>query len=379
MVSPGGVTRVDLDLSDEQLDLRTNIRSVLEDVCPPELVRRFYEGMPDEDPLWHRTLELGWTSLAVPEAAGGLGLGYVEIGLLAEELGRATTPATLLAATTQVLPLLVELDASDRVKTVATGRSVAALAFAERGSWSLANVQTRARHDPAGWTLRGQKQAVLAGASADSFVIIANEARSDFPGVFWVDRSDAKVEVSPSIDPALLLANVTLDDARAIAISEPSARSAEAIERASEQAVVGIALHTVGACRKILEVTLEYAKVRKQFGRVIGSFQALKHRFADMFISVERASALCYYAACCIAEDTSSRREAAHMAKAVAGSCQRLLAQDGLQLHGGIGFTWEHDLHFLLKRAKACELLCGTSAFHRAQLASILTLSRDAK
>jgi alkylation response protein AidB-like acyl-CoA dehydrogenase len=256
---------------------------------------------------------------------------------------------------------------------------VAALAFAERGSWSLANVQTLAQHDPAGWTLTGEKHAVLAGASARSFAVIAKEAESDLPGVFWVDRSDAKVEVGPSIDPALLLADVTLEDARATPVSEPSARSAAAIERAAEQAVVGLALHTVGACRRILEVTLAYAKVRKQFGRTIGSFQALKHRFADMLISVERASALCYFAACSIAEDAPSRREAVHMAKAVAGSCQRLLAQDGLQLHGGIGFTWEHDLHFLLKRAKAGELLCGTSAFHRAQLASMLSLSRDAK
>jgi alkylation response protein AidB-like acyl-CoA dehydrogenase len=369
---------MDLDLSDEQLDLRTNIRNVLESVCPPEFVRSFYEGTPPEDALWRRTLELGWTALAVPEAIDGLGLGFVEIGLLAEELGRATAPATLLAATTQVLPLLIELGANDLVKKVAAGEGVAALAFAERGSWSLANVQTRARHGSDGWTLTGDKHAVLAGASAGSFAVIAKETKSNLPGVFWVDRSNAKVEVRPSIDPALLLADVTLEDARATPISEPSAQSAAAIERAAEQAVVGVALHTVGACRRILEVSLEYAKVRKQFGRAIGSFQALKHRFADMLISVERASALCYFAACSIAEDAPSRREAVHMAKAVAGSCQCLLAQDGLQLHGGIGFTWEHDLHFLLKRAKAGELLCGTSAFHRAQLASMLSLIRDA-
>ena len=370
---------MDLDLSDEQADLRANIRGVLESICPPELVRSYYEGMPLEDPLWLETMDLGWTSLAVPESDGGLGLGFVEVGLLAEELGRATAPATVLAATTQVLPLLVELDVSDLVKTVAAGESVAALAFAERGSWSLSEVRTRAQHDPSGWTLTGHKSAVLAGASAGSFVVVAREAKSDLLGVFWVDRSDAKLEVDPSIDPALLLADVTFEDARATPISEASTRSEAAIERAGEQAVVAIALHTVGACRRILEVTLEYAKVRRQFGRAIGSFQALKHRFADMLISVERASALCYYAACAIAEDAPSRSEAVHMAKAVAGTCQRLLVQDGLQLHGGIGFTWEHDLHFLLKRAKAGELLCGTSAFHRAQLASMLSLSRDAK
>ena len=134
---------MDLDLSDEQQDLRTNLRGVLEDTCPPELVRSFHEGTADEDPLWRQTLELGWASLAVPESLGGLGLGAVEIGLLAEELGRATAPATLLAATTQVLPLLVELEANDLTKAVATGEDLAALAFGERGGWSLAGVIQR--------------------------------------------------------------------------------------------------------------------------------------------------------------------------------------------------------------------------------------------
>ena len=130
----------------------------------------------------------------------------------------------------------------------------------------------------------------------------------------------------------------------------------------------------VGACRMIFETTLAYAKIRKQYDRVIGSFQALKHRFADMYLSVERATALCYFAAVSIAEDDPGRHEVAHLAKAAAGDCQRLLAEDGLQLHGGLGFTWEQDLHFWLKRAKAGESLCGSSAWHRTRLAGQLGL-----
>jgi alkylation response protein AidB-like acyl-CoA dehydrogenase len=135
-----------------------------------------------------------------------------------------------------------------------------------------------------------------------------------------------------------------------------------------------MALSTVAACRAIFEMTLQYAKDREQFGRPIGSFQALKHRLADMYLAVERASSLAYFAVLTIAEDDDRRAVATAMAKAAAGDCQRLLARDGLQLHGGVGFTWEHDLHFLLKRAKAGDLLFGTAAVHRAHLARLLGL-----
>jgi alkylation response protein AidB-like acyl-CoA dehydrogenase len=131
---------------------------------------------------------------------------------------------------------------------------------------------------------------------------------------------------------------------------------------------------TVGACRKIFEDTLEYAKQREQYDRPIGSFQALKHRLADMYLAVERATALCYFAALTIAEEDVRRTEAASLAKAAAGECQQLLVKDGLQLHGGIGYTWEHDLHFLLKRAKAGDALFGNAITHRAKLAKQLGL-----
>jgi alkylation response protein AidB-like acyl-CoA dehydrogenase len=146
------------------------------------------------------------------------------------------------------------------------------------------------------------------------------------------------------------------------------------VERTLQEATTALALSTVATCRAIFEVTLQYAKDREQFGRPIGSFQALKHRLADCYLAVERASSLAYFAALTIAEDDERRAVATAMAKAAAGDCQRLLARDGLQLHGGIGFTWEHDLHFLLKRAKTGDLLFGTAATHRAHLAQLLGL-----
>ena len=147
---------------------------------------------------------------------------------------------------------------------------------------------------------------------------------------------------------------------------------ADALDRAGQEAIVALAASTVGACRAIFEQTVAYAKERVQYDRAIGSFQALKHRMADMYLAVERAASLCYFAALTITEEDPQRATAASMAKAAAGECQRLVVQDGLQLHGGIGMTWEHDLHFLLKRAVAGDTLYGNAVHHRARLARML-------
>jgi alkylation response protein AidB-like acyl-CoA dehydrogenase len=147
------------------------------------------------------------------------------------------------------------------------------------------------------------------------------------------------------------------------------------LARVLEEATTALSLSTVAACRAIFEMTLQYTKDRHQFGVPIGSFQAVKHRMADVYLAVERASALAYFAALTIAEDDERRAVATAMAKSAAGQCQRLVVRDGLQLHGGIGYTWEHDLHFLLKRAKASDLLFGSDAAHRARLAGLLGLA----
>jgi alkylation response protein AidB-like acyl-CoA dehydrogenase len=149
---------------------------------------------------------------------------------------------------------------------------------------------------------------------------------------------------------------------------------ADGLDRAGQEATVALAASTTGACRVIFEQTVEYAKVREQYGRPIGSFQALKHRMADMYLAVERAASLVYFAALTIAEEDPRRADAASMAKAAAGECQRLIVEDGLQLHGGIGMTWEHDLHFLLKRALTGDTLYGNAVHHRTRLARMLGL-----
>ncbi|MDW3219674.1 MAG: acyl-CoA dehydrogenase family protein [Acidimicrobiales bacterium] len=363
---------MDLELSDDQFDLRDNIRSVLEGACQPALVRSIYDGGGSADALWTQMVELYWPALGVAEDAGGLGLGFVELGLLAEELGRVAAPGPLLAVVSQFIPVLTEAGAEDELAAAAAGESVGALALAENGRWDLDAVDATATEANGGWRVSGTKAAVLAGAHADRFAVVA---RTDSGiGAWLVDAANSAVTITDVIDPGLGLADVAFEDAPATLLLAPGPATTEALTRVIEQATVAMALHTVGACRRIFEVTLEYAKVREQYDKVIGSFQALKHRFADMFLAVERANAVGYYAALAIAEDDEARAEAVNVAKAAAGDCQKLVAEDGLQLHGGIGFTWENDLHFLLKRAKAGEVLCGGRTHHRAQLAGRLGL-----
>ena len=366
---------MDLELSDDQFELRDNIRSVLEGACPPAVVRAIYEGDGTSAELWAQMAELYWPALGVAEEAGGLGLSFVEVGLLAEELGRAAAPGPLLAMVSQFIPVL-EAAKSDLLPKAVAGEVIGALAYAEHGRWDLDAIATTASRTPGGWAVTGVKGAVLAGVNAEFFAVVATT--DEGVGVFLVPREHVEVDPGHRIDPGLELADVKFDAAPATELLAPGAATAAVVEEVAQQATVAMALHIVGACRRIFEVTLDYAKVREQYDRVIGSFQALKHRFAEMFLAVERANAVGYYAALAIAEDDVERAEAVHVAKAAASDCQRLLAEDGLQLHGGIGYTWENDLHFLLKRAKAGDALCGSRTFHRARLAALLGLGEAA-
>jgi alkylation response protein AidB-like acyl-CoA dehydrogenase len=279
---------------------------------------------------------------------------------------------------TQFAPFVREAGSTFRLADAATGSVTGTVALAEAGRWSAGTMRTSARRTGSRWMLNGTKSHVLDGATADELVVVAgNEAG---PGVFVVPRAAVTVRSPTVIDPTWPVAEVRFDDAQVgwdsdrVLVEPGDPRAAEVIERAVQEATTAIALSTVATCRAIVETTIEYAKVREQFGRPIGSFQALKHRLADCYLSVERAAALGYFAALTITEDDDRRAVATSMAKAAAGACQRLVVRDGLQIHGGVGFTWEHDLHFRLKRAKTGDLLFGTEATHRARLAQLLGL-----
>ena len=376
---------MELEFTEDQLDLRDNVRDVLEGICPRSLVRAVYESDADADAqvlgLWNRMVELYWPGVAIAEDLGGLGLGYVELAIVAEELGRAVAPGPFLATVTQFAPLVREVGTGehrDRLLTaVAAGERTGTVALAEGDRWDVAAVRTTARRSADGWVLEGEKSTVVDGATADDVAVVARA--DDGLGVFVVPGSAAKATPRAPIDPTVALADLTFTSVIVPedgVLAEPGRDGVQvAVERALQESTVALAAATIGACRNIFEQTLQYAKDREQYGRPIGSFQALKHRLANMYLEVERATSLCYFAALTIAEEDARRAEATALAKAAAGDCQRLLAQDGLQLHGGIGFTWEHDLHFLLKRAKSGDALLGNAATQRAALARILGLT----
>jgi alkylation response protein AidB-like acyl-CoA dehydrogenase len=373
---------VDLELTTDQLELRDVARSVLADACPPTVPRAVHEGSGSaRAELWRTLCGLDWPGLGIATEHGGLGLGPVEVGVIVEELGRVVAPTPFLATATHLVPLLREAGSTLRLGEIAAGSATGTLAMAEGGRWTLDAVAAAATRVDGGWSLTGTASHVLDGATADELAVVARGP--DGIGVFLVlgaGSGDPAVRAEPLavMDPTLPLATIVLDGAvigdDRVVVAPGDPRAETVVERTVQEATAMLALSTVSTCRAIFEATVAYAKDREQFGRPIGSFQALKHRLADCYLAVERAHALAWFAVATVAEDDPRRAVATSMAKAAAGDCQRLLTRDGLQLHGGIGFTWEHDLHLLLKRALTGELLLGTSAHHRARLAVLLGL-----
>jgi alkylation response protein AidB-like acyl-CoA dehydrogenase len=373
---------MDLEFGDEESELRDNVRSVLSGSCPPRVVRSLYDDEVYPVAVWEKMVELYWPALAVPEVDGGLGLGFVQLAIVSEEIGRALVASPWLATATQFAPMIGELGSPEQrsrfLSPLAAGKLTGTLALAERARWRLGDISAVATPAAGGrWTLNGVKEAVFDGAAADEFVVIARAG--DGYGAFVVPQADVVARPRAVIDPTWPIADVELIDVEVPSdrvLGQPGSDFVRhGVERALQAATVAVATATVGTSRVIFEHTVEYAKVREQYGKPIGSFQALKHRLADMYLSIERATALCYFAALTIAEDDDRRAVAASLAKAAAGECQRLVVGDGLQLHGGIGYTWENDLHFWLKRAKAGDAMFGNAFTHRGLLAGLIGLA----
>ncbi|SQD95416.1 MULTISPECIES: acyl-CoA dehydrogenase family protein [unclassified Parafrankia] len=318
--------------SDQRLWQKT-IHEVLVKECPPALIRGIADEGADPAPLWRVYADLGWTELTEPSEA-------VELAIVLEELGWATDPTPYLATMTWFAPL-------------APGGAEGG----QTGSAVLDGVS--ARRDRDGWVLSGVSRYVLDGDRADRLAVVTDA------GVFVVPAADVRATRVDVFDPTLHIAEVSLPGVRV----GDDARTGADPRAARDLALTGLALTIVGACRRVLELTLDHVRTREQFGAPIGSFQAVKHKAVDMHVALERARALAYFAALTIAADDPRRRLAASMAKAAAGECQSVVFRNGLQLFGAMGFTWENDLQFALKRAVAGELLLGGAAEHRALIA----------
>ncbi|HKA92913.1 MAG TPA: acyl-CoA dehydrogenase family protein, partial [Acidimicrobiia bacterium] len=362
-----------LEFTAEQDELRDGVRTLLARECPISLVREVVEKGATPDALWARMVELGWPALTVPEEAGGLGMGAVELAVVVEELGRVLAPGPFVPTVTQFAPVVAEAGSPEQQQRflggVAAGETTGALALVEDdGSIDAGRVSSTASLDGDGFVLEGTKTAVLEAESADEIVVVARRPDvDDGVGAFVVPRTEARVDPIDAFDPSRPLARVTLDAVRVGAdrvLGEPGPATAAAVGRAVEVATAALAVETVGAAQAIFDITLAYAKQREQFGAPIGSFQAIKHKFADMLVTLERARATSYFAALTIAEDDERRSLAASTAKAAAGDCAALLAKEGIQIHGGIGYTWEHDMHLYVRRVRSNSVLFGNAGQH---------------
>ncbi len=322
-----------LEFDADQRLWQQTVRDVVTKECPASLVRGVAENGADPSPLWKVYVDLGWTELNDPASA-------VELAIVFEELGRATDPSPFLATMGQFAPL-----AADRFDPHESGTAVYSGVSAHR--------------DADGWVLHGTARHVLDGDRADRLAVLTDA------GVFIVAADQVSARRSVVFDPVLHVADLSFNEVRV----PDGTRVIVDRERAHHLALMGMAITTVGACQRILDLVLDHVRSRHQFGVPIGSFQAVQHKAADMHVAVERARALSYFAALTISADDPRRRLAAAMAKASAGECQSLVFRHGLQLHGAMGFTWENDLQFALKRAKAGELMLGGAAEHRARIA----------
>jgi alkylation response protein AidB-like acyl-CoA dehydrogenase len=322
-----------LEFDADQRLWQETVRDAVAKQCPPSLVRSIAENGVDPSPLWKTYIDAGWTELTDPENA-------VELAIVLEELGRGTDPTPFLATMTQFAPL-----AGDRFDPQQAGTAIYHGVTAHR--------------DADGWVLNGTAHHVLDGDRAEKLAVVTEA------GVFVVDAGVAASRRSPVFDLVMHVAEVTFSGVR---IPDSDRVHVDA-ERAHHVALTGMAITTVGACQRILDLALEHVKQRQQFGVAIGSFQAVQHKAVDMHVATERARALSYFAALTMAADDPRRRLAAAMAKASAGEAQSVVFRHGLQLFGAMGFTWENDLQFALKRAKAGELLLGGAAEHRAVIA----------
>jgi alkylation response protein AidB-like acyl-CoA dehydrogenase len=374
---------MELEFTAEQEELRDGVRGMLTRECPISLVRALVEDGAPTDGLWNQMVELGWPALTVPEEFGGLGLGPVELAVVIEELGRVLAPGPFIPTVTQFVPVILELGSPEQqqhfLPGVAEGTHTGTLALTEPGSGvDPASIQATAEQDGDRWLLQGVKDGVLGAPAVEEVVVTARVVGTEGDDgivAFVVPTIDLDVRPVLGLDATRPLATITLDGA---AVSDerrlgaPGPATAAALRRAIQHGVVGLSLEAVGTCQTIFDITLEYAKQREQFGVPIGSFQAVKHKLANMLVALERARATGYFGALTLAEDDDRRAIAASTAKVAASDCQRLLAQDGIQILGGIGYTWEHDMHLYARRVKTDAQLLGTTAEHRARIGDLL-------
>ena len=364
---------MNFSFSEDQVLLRNSVRSFLDEHCKPAHVRAMLDDDRGHDPgLWSEMAKLGWLGLPFPEEHGGAGLGMVELCIAIEELGRAAYPGPYLASVVLGgLGLLLGGSAAQKDKwlpAIASGdRRASAALIEETLDWDPASTTATAVKSGDGWKVSGLKRFVPWAHVAD--VVLVPARGPEGLSLFLVDPKQSGVTLGRmvGIDLGSRWSEMRLDGVSVgadAAVGQPGA-AGPLLEALLRRAAVCASAEMLGAARRCLDMSVEYAKVREQFGQPIGSFQAIRHRCAEMLLDTENSHSAVYYAAWALEAGAEDAAVAASICKSYVSESARRVCGEAIQVHGGIGFTWEYDLHLYMKRAKALEPLFGDAEFHR--------------
>ena len=374
---------MEFELNETQRLFQRSARELFAHECPLTLVREMIEkNEPYSDVVWNKLVEQGWTGLIFGEEDGGLGLGMVEMAVAFEEMGRALVPGAFLS-TVALAGSLIEKACSpeyrsSRLQAICEGRSKATVALLEESaSWDPDAVSLGAVAVDGGFKLNGKKLFV-SDASVSNLIITVARAGSNLLLAF-VDAKSPGISVTamPGMDASRSLAAVEFNDVivNASDIITDGAKTRAALEHALNVATLALSAEMVGGMEWLLEASVEYAKTRKQFGKPIGQFQAVQHHCANMLLMTESARSAVYYAAWMMGNSPEEATLAVSMAKTYASDGYREVGNLAVQVHGGIGFTWDENVHFYYKRSKASEVMFGDATYHRERIAC-LTIDR---
>lgn len=367
---------MDFTFSPEQEEFRQAVRATLAAEAPSSYVRAMIDDpVGVSEGLWATMAELGWLGVLVPESAGGLGLGLVDVVVLQEELGKLPFPGPFLSSAVACTLACVRLGVDDVLADgwlgrLAAGTARGTVAMEEPGHGDpLSTVRARAKRegDGDGWVLEGTKPAVLDGAAADFALVVADDG--DGLATFVLEAPAG--EAVPGLDVTRKVARVVLDGRTARRVG-PAGDQTVLWRRVLDDIDVALAAELVGTSEKALELAVAYAQVRVQFDRPIATFQAIKHKAADMLHHVELARVGTHYAAWASDAEDPDREKAAAMAKGYAAEAAVAVTGESIQVHGGVGFTWDVDCHLLYRRAKQDDLLFGAQGYQRHRLADLI-------